>query len=274
MEVVLCVLLLFAASRGSKDGGWFVRVQPEVRAMEGYPVVLPCTFSHPPHSQHSSVRVLWRQGHSEVVYGCTSQVGAPACEPRPQQDQRYRLEGDPHEHDLSLRINGATLQDSGRYYCGVEVEGREDVSIEDKMGTLLRVEAAPSITSMRVEGSEHLGYTALCSVQGSPLPDVQWLSLDRLLEGSTAMNQGDTTSYLTISQLPGIEPGQQITCSASNPLGKDKATLYVLPPQILPSEAGVPSPLLLLLFLSLGSKAILLMGIGMWLMRTRVFWWK
>lgn len=120
-----------------------MKVQPEVRATEGYPVVLPCTFSHPQHSQHSSLQVLWRLGHgqgSAVLYRCTSRAGAPTCEPGPQQDQRYRLEGNPRQHDLSLRINGASLQDSGRYYCRVEVQGKEHVSFEDKMGTRLRVE--------------------------------------------------------------------------------------------------------------------------------------
>ncbi|XP_061884850.1 V-set and Ig domain-containing protein [Entelurus aequoreus] len=274
MEVVLSVALLFAASEGSKGSDWSVRMQAEVRAMEGYPAVLPCTFLHPPHSQHSSVRVLWRQGHGEVVYRCASLAGAPACEPGPQQDQRYRLEGDPREHDLSLRINGAALQDSGRYYCGIEVEGHEDISVEDKMGTLLRVEAVPSIVSLWVEGGEHVGYTALCQVQGSPLPDIQWLGPDRLLEGSTATTQSDATSYLTVSQLPGVKLGQQITCSASNPLGKDKAMMYLLSPRTLPTDTGVPPLLLLLLSLSLGSKAILLVGLGVWLIQARALWYK
>lgn len=125
-----------------------MKVEAEVRGIEGYPVVLPCTFSHPQHSQHSSLQVLWRLGHGQgatVLYRCSSRPGTSACEPGPQQDQRYRLEGNPREHVLSLRINGATLQDNGRYYCRVEVQGREHISFEDKMGTRLRVEGkAPS----------------------------------------------------------------------------------------------------------------------------------
>lgn len=110
--------------------------------MEGYPVVLPCTFGHPQHSQHPSLQLLWRLGHGRgaVVFRCTSRAGTPTCDPGPQQDQRYRLEGNPREHDLSLRINSAALQDSGRYYCRVEIQGQEHISVEDKMGTLLRVE--------------------------------------------------------------------------------------------------------------------------------------
>lgn len=124
-------------------------VQPEVRGIEGYPVVLPCTFGHPQHSQHSSLQVVWRLGHGQgatVLYRCTSRSGAPTCEPGPKQDQRYRLEGNPREHDLSLRISNTILQDNGRYYCRVEVQGREHISFEDKMGTRLRVEGTAHIT--------------------------------------------------------------------------------------------------------------------------------
>ncbi|PWA28274.1 hypothetical protein CCH79_00021057, partial [Gambusia affinis] len=132
-----------APAGGSGEDGWSMQVQAEVRGMDGYPVVLPCTFSHPQHSQHSLLQVMWRLGHGSaaaVLFRCTSRPGAAACKPDQQQDQRYRLEGNPREHDLSLRINGATLQDNGRYYCRVEVQGREHVSFEDKMGTRLRVE--------------------------------------------------------------------------------------------------------------------------------------
>lgn len=143
----MCVLIssnhALPAALGAGDDGWSMNVQPEVRAIDGYPVVLPCTFSHPQHSKHSLLQVLWRLGHGQgatILYRCTSRQGAPTCNPGPHQDQRYRLEGNPREHDLSLRINRATLQDNGRYYCRVEVQGQEHVSFEDKMGTRLRVE--------------------------------------------------------------------------------------------------------------------------------------
>ncbi|KAK5604852.1 hypothetical protein CRENBAI_008938 [Crenichthys baileyi] len=262
------VLLLFATGvLGSGDDSWSMKVQSEVRGIDGYPVVLPCTFSHPHHSQHSSLQVLWRLGHgtaATVLYRCTSRPGAPTCEPGPQQDQRYRLEGNPREHDLSLRITSATLQDNGRYYCRVEVQGREHISFEDKMGTRLRVEAPPKILALSVEGSEQSGYRALCRVQGSPLPDVQWLGPDDLLEASAVepMTLGSPGRYHTVSQLRDVEPGQQYTCSASNPLGKDQAALYVLHPRPLPSSAGTPTPLLLLLSVALGAKVVLVVGVG------------
>ncbi|XP_041843497.1 V-set and Ig domain-containing protein [Melanotaenia boesemani] len=261
-------LLLFASGAlSSGDDGWSMNVQSEVRGIDGYPVVLPCTFSHPQHSQHSSLQVLWRLGHGQaatVLYRCVSRLGAPTCEPGPQQDQRYRLEGNPREHDLSLRINSATLQDSGRYYCRVEIQGQKHISFEDKMGTRLRVEAPPKILAVSVEGSEPSGYRALCRVQGSPLPDVQWLGPDDLLEGSDVgpLAQGSPTRFHTVSQLADVEPGQQYTCSASNPLGREQAALYVLPPRPPAALPGAPPLLLLLLSVALGAKVVLLVGMG------------
>uniref|UniRef100_A0A8C3G8V7 Ig-like domain-containing protein n=1 Tax=Cyclopterus lumpus TaxID=8103 RepID=A0A8C3G8V7_CYCLU len=243
-------LLFSAIASGSRDDGWSTKVQPEVRAVEGYPVVLPCTFSHPQHSQHSSLQVLWRLGHGQGL--------------GPQQDQRYRLEGNPREHDLSLRISGATLQDSGRYYCRVEVHGRDHVSFEDKMGTRLRVEAPPRIQSLWVEGTEQSGFRALCRVQGSPLPDVQWLGPDNLLDGSSP--RGSASHFLAVSQLRDVEPGRRYTCSASNPLGKEQAALYFLPPPPPRYVGGASPPLLLLLSLSLGAKVLLLVGTGVWML--------
>uniref|UniRef100_A0A667YRB7 Sialic acid binding Ig like lectin 15 n=1 Tax=Myripristis murdjan TaxID=586833 RepID=A0A667YRB7_9TELE len=266
------------AACGSGDDGWSLKVQPEVRAIEGYPAVLPCTFSHPQHSQHASLQVVWRLGHGRsaaVLFRCTSRAAAASCEPGPQQDQRYRLEGNPREHDLSLRINSAALQDSGRYYCRMEVQGHEHehASYEDKMGTRLRVEAAPRILGLSVEGSEESGYRALCRVQGSPLPDVQWLGPDELLEGAAVgpLAQGVPGRYHTVSQLQDVAPGQQYTCSASNPLGKEQAALYVLPPRPGPPSVGASPPLMLLLSVSLGAKVLLLLGVGAWLLYIYTF---
>ncbi|XP_074540204.1 sialic acid-binding Ig-like lectin 15 [Halichoeres trimaculatus] len=278
-------MLASKAALSSGDDSWSMYVQSEVRAIEGYPVVLPCTFSHPQHSQHSSLQVLWRLGHGQsatVLYRCTSHSGTTTCDPGPQQDQRYRLEGNPREHDLSLRINTATLQDSGRYYCRVEILGREHISFEDKMGTKLRVETPPKILALTVEGTEQSGFRAVCQVQGSPLPDIQWLGPDDLLEGSLLgpLAQGSQPhNYHTVSQLRDVEPGQQYTCSASNPLGREQATLYVLTPKPLLSVGAASPPLLLLLSLSLGAKVILLVGLGVWMVQGGALqaprcWWK
>lgn len=113
--------------------------------MEGHPVVLPCTYSHPQHAQHSSLQVLWRHGPGSIVFRCTVRAGATACETGPQQNHRYRLEGDPKKHNLSLRINDATLQDGGHYYCRVEIQGREHKSFGEEAETRLRVEGREDI---------------------------------------------------------------------------------------------------------------------------------
>ncbi|XP_056142123.1 V-set and Ig domain-containing protein [Lampris incognitus] len=267
--LICSILSLLVSAKGdhhaSTDDGWSMNVQAEVRAIEGYPVVLPCTFSHPQHIYHPTLQAVWRLGHGAaaiVLYRCTSRASSQTCEPRPRQDQRYRLEGNPRQHDLSLRINSAALQDNGRYYCRVEV-GHEHHGYEDKMGTRLRVEAAPRILAMSVEGNEESGYRALCRVQGSPLPDIQWFGPNEILDDASVGPQAQNSpAHQIVSQLADVVPGQQYTCSASNPLGKERATLYVLPPRQEPLPAGETSPpLLLLLSLSLGAKVILLVGL-------------
>uniref|UniRef100_A0A3B4API6 Ig-like domain-containing protein n=1 Tax=Periophthalmus magnuspinnatus TaxID=409849 RepID=A0A3B4API6_9GOBI len=257
----LALFLLFQILAG--DDGWALVVQAEVRAMEGYPVVLPCSFSHPLHSHHASLQVSWRRGHgadSTLVFHCVSRSGAEGCEAALHQDQRYRLEGNPREHDLSLRINGATLQDSGRYYCQVEIQGKEH---SDKMGTRVRVEAPPKILSVTLEGSSDSGYSAVCRVQGSPLPDVQWLNPEVLLQGSGAAALTEGPHYRTEGRLRDVQPHAHYTCAATNPLGRDQATLYFLQP--VPICAGGVEPLTLLLSLTLGSKVVLLLGAGLWM---------
>lgn len=129
--------------------------------------------------------------------------------------------------------------------------------------------APPKILALSVEGSEQSGYRAVCRVQGSPLPDVQWLGPDDLLEGFPVgpLAQGSAAHYHSVSQLRDVEPGQQYTCSASNPLGQEQSTLYVLAPRARLSEARASPPLLLLLSMSLGAKVLLLVGMGVWMVQ-------
>lgn len=141
--------------------------------------------------------------------------------------------------------------------------------------------APPKILALVVEGGEQSGYRALCRVQGSPLPDVQWLGPDDLLEGSPVgpLAQGTPAHFHTVSQLRDVEPGQQYTCSASNPLGKDQAALYVLAPRPPRTVGGASPALLLLLSLSVGAKVILLVGMGVWMVQGGALqgvscWWK
>ncbi|KAM9723129.1 sialic acid-binding Ig-like lectin 15 [Menidia menidia] len=272
----LKLLLVLSGALCSGDEGWSLTVPAEVRGLEGYPVVLPCSFLHPQHWRPSGLQVLWRLGHgrgSALLFRCSSRPPAPGCRPDAGQDGRYRLEGDPRQHDLSLRISGAALQDSGRYYCRVEAQGKEGaVGFEDKMGTRLRVEAPPRILAVSVVGSEQSGYSALCRVQGSPLPDVQWLGPEERLEAALTgppapQAQGGPARHLVVSRLQDVRPGLQYTCSASNPLGREQAALYVLPPRPPPGAGRAPPLLVLLLAAALGAKVLLLVGLGLWMGR-------
>ncbi|XP_051922505.1 LOW QUALITY PROTEIN: V-set and Ig domain-containing protein [Hippocampus zosterae] len=124
------------------------------------------------------------------------------------------------------------------------------------MGTRLSVESPPNILSLQVDGDEDLKHKAECRVAGSPPPDIQWLAPEHPLKGSTTgpLSLGDD---LIVSRQQ-----DQVTCSASNPLGKDKATCFPFRP---PTKDGAPPHILLLLIISLGSKVIMLLGIEVWL---------
>lgn len=112
----------------------------------------------------------------------------------------------------------------------------------------------------------------MCHVQGSPLPDVQWIAPDGVLEGDTSfsLSQEAIGQYRTSSQLLDVKPGGQYICAASNSLGKDQATLYVLPPspERLTAKSSF-SLLVLLLALALGTKLLLALGVGAWVIKRR-----
>lgn len=100
------------------------------------------------------MNVVWRLGHtrtSTVLFRCSSLNGSQQCETGPDQDQRYRLEGNHREHDLTLRISSTGLQDNGRYYCGVELPDQPHGSYENKMGTRLRVEGNENSAQVLIE---------------------------------------------------------------------------------------------------------------------------
>ncbi|KAF4102901.1 V-set and Ig domain-containing protein [Onychostoma macrolepis] len=268
------LVILFSAAIAKDDDGWLMKAPTEVRAMEGYPVVLPCSFSHPHHTHPSSIHVVWTLGHGRtatVLFRCTSLNNSQLCQSKPNQDQRYRLEGNHRNHDISLRINSVTLKDSGRYYCRVEILGHPHTSFENTLGSRLRVEAAPRILSLSAEGTE-AGFKAVCHVQGSPLPDVQWIESDGVQEGDTSfpLSQDTIGQYRASSQLLDVKPGRQYICAASNSLGKDQATLYLLPPspERLTAKSSF-SLLVLLLALALGTKLLLALGVGAWVIKRR-----
>lgn len=123
--------------------------------------------------------------------------------------------------------------------------------------------APPKILALTVEATEQSGFTAVCHVQGSPLPDVQWLSTVEPLEVFLVepVAQGPESNFHIVSQLTNVTPGQQYTCSTSNPLGRDQSTLYMVESQGQLSEPGAPPSVLLLLTVSLGAKVLLLVGI-------------
>lgn len=155
-------------------------------------------------------------------------------------------------------------------FCSFSYSNSHDHTLKSKVISFFP--APPRILSLSLKGSEESGFSALCEVEGSPLPDIQWISPDQLLQGvemGRPLGQGPASQHHTVSQLPDVHPGQQYTCSASNPLGREQATLYVLSPKREACPAASSPPFLLLLWLSLGAKALLLGGVGVWAVQGR-----
>lgn len=120
---------------------------------------------------------------------------------------------------------------------------------------------------MSIGGSVDTSLKALCQVQGSPLPDVQWTGLDEVLDAdneAAPLLQEAPDRHRTTSQLLDIQPGGQYTCTASNPLGNDQATVYILPPSPEKSQtssnSGDALTIPLLLGLALAVKLLLFLG--------------
>lgn len=128
--------------------------------------------------------------------------------------------------------------------------------------------APARIISLSIGGSVDTSLKALCQVQGSPLPDVQWMGLDEVLDAESEaapLPQEAPDRHRTTSQLVDIQPGGQYTCTASNPLGNDQATVYILPPSPENSKSNRDDALTipLLLGLALAVKLLLfLAGLG------------
>lgn len=273
----LLIQLICCSGSWAFDETWSIQVQPEVRTLEGFPAVLPCSFTHPHHSAHASMNVVWRLGHahsSTELFRCSSRNGSQECQTEPDQDQRYRLEGNHKQHDLSLRISSTALQDSGRYFCRVELPDQPHAIYENKIGSHLRVEAPPQILTVSIGGSVDTRLKALCRVQGSPLPDVVWTNLDKVLDGDNGppLLQRGLDRHRITSQLLEVHPGGQYTCTASNPHGKDQASLYILPmsPEMTHTLKSNSRTVLLLLGLALAAKALLFLSVGVWLIRRNI----
>lgn len=127
--------------------------------------------------------------------------------------------------------------------------------------------APPRILSLSIGGSVDTSLKALCQVQGSPLPDIQWMGLDEVLDsdnGGAPLPQEAPDRHRTTSQLLDIQPGGQYTCTASNPLGNDQATVYILPlsPEMSKNKNNSDDSLTvpLLFGLALAVKLLLFLG--------------
>ncbi|XP_040603905.1 hepatitis A virus cellular receptor 1 homolog [Mesocricetus auratus] len=140
-QVLISGLLLFLSAA--------VYCFPEVHGVVGHPVKLPCTY--PVSNGISSM--CWDQG--ECGDTCVQTlIWADGHKIYYQTNNRYQLEGQLLEGDVSLTIENTTESDSGLYCCRVEMKDPNGVQ---RLTVSLRVQPVYiiTVTSSHHPAAEH-----------------------------------------------------------------------------------------------------------------------
>ncbi|XP_015284347.1 PREDICTED: sialic acid-binding Ig-like lectin 15, partial [Gekko japonicus] len=114
---------------------------------------------------------------------------------------------------------------------------------------------APRIVNISVQSEEDHSFHAKCTAEGEPLPTLTWTG--PLSTNVTSVSSG---SYLVTKELRHLTHDGRYTCAAVNSLGRAEGTVY-----FYKYRAGGGSWVLVLLFVSLGIKALallLILGVG------------
>lgn len=117
-------------------------VPPQMNGSEERRVVLPCTFSHPDQDTYrGQIHVKWIKDHfrAQPFFQCKlmNDTGAVGDECSGYVAvERFSLSGDPRFRDLSLLVSKLWLNDTGVYFCRVELESN---SYQNELGTKLSV---------------------------------------------------------------------------------------------------------------------------------------
>ncbi|XP_039400311.1 sialic acid-binding Ig-like lectin 15 [Mauremys reevesii] len=240
----LCLwgLLTGVALRGGwAQPGWDMYVPPRITGLRGDSIVLPCNFTHPESNYMGDIQVIWKPDIFEcLVSNSSTEPGRfNNCTTGQEPSGRYRLAGDPQQHNLSLHIAGLRFEDSREYKCRVVLRENPGWAYETKMGITLTVEARPSILNLTLLPGP-LPVRVACTAEGNPVPNITWLGpAGSEVEQSQnlAGPQNQTTQELSVSRIG------TYTCWAENMHGWAKRSVLVGPPLLL---IILPAALLLL----------------------------
>lgn len=89
----------------------------DLTVLEGQSVTVPCHYN----PQYTSHVKYWCQGQMREF--CTSLARTDNLESAPNGNGRVKIADDPTQHVFTVRMRDLMKEDSGWYWCGVEIGG-------------------------------------------------------------------------------------------------------------------------------------------------------
>ncbi|XP_030047715.1 sialic acid-binding Ig-like lectin 15 isoform X2 [Microcaecilia unicolor] len=233
---LLGLFVLFAgmAPGSGVSPGLYTNMSLHELGIKGESAMLPCTFSSGHPSYNGTIVVIWRtdfQFKGPLIFQCSitnSSSGdhsSDNCTKSDSETHRYRLAGDPRQHNLSLQIQNVTYEDKKRYYCRVNLTNITGEAWTDLTGTDFTVVARPKVMNLTLQGNVSVGRSLECVVEGLPLPNITWDRPENE-EMPTSVETELAEQNLILSNLSVSQNGTY-TCRAQNEFGCDEKSLNV-----------------------------------------------
>ncbi|XP_015224163.2 myelin-associated glycoprotein-like isoform X1 [Lepisosteus oculatus] len=194
---------------------WKVKLIPEITAVIGSCVVIPCGFQFPGDLKvHSMVRRIWKNNKGNIYHNDQTQVLDSF-------KGRTKLVGEAHkDENCTLEINEVKTHDKGPYWLRVEIPEKDNYSFKEKYVTMA-LKGEPEKPVLTYTQFAHVGsaYSVTCSVRHSCPTNHPTLSWDRT-DGETIVHYKDigqgnweVSSVLTFTPLAS-DHNTRLTCSA------------------------------------------------------------
>ncbi|XP_030047717.1 sialic acid-binding Ig-like lectin 15 isoform X2 [Microcaecilia unicolor] len=233
---LLYMFVLFTGMSLSSEAtpDFYTNMSLHEQGIKGESAMLPCTFSNRHPSYNETIVVIWRtdlQFKGPLIFQCSitnSSSGdhsSDNCTKSDSETHRYRLAGDPRQHNLSLQILNVTYEDKKRYYCRVNLTNITGEAWTDKTGTDFTVVARPKVMNLTLQGNVSVGRSLECVVEGLPLPNITWDRPENE-EMPTSVETELAEQNLILSNLSVSQNGTY-TCRAQNEFGRDEKSLNV-----------------------------------------------
>ncbi|KAJ8354152.1 hypothetical protein SKAU_G00217190 [Synaphobranchus kaupii] len=230
-------------------------VPAQVNGTKGQNTILPCSFTHPDQQFFTGeILVKWITGtfHGDTIFQCSvlnsTGGGQEQCSD-PKAPNRYSVQGNPRDRNLSLLIQGLELSDINQYYCRVELNKKKKTMYQNRIGTWLQISALPEILSLSlVAGPPPSNVSLECVAEGNPRPTLTYHSPAGLV--ISGLVQPEANQFQITVHIP-ITSHDRHVCRATNQHGTVE--------QVFPLYQG-PSVLTLALWIS---GAMLLLGLGL-----------